>query len=234
MAIVKRGHRYGARIWDAGAGRHRRLGTFERLQDAKRAEADATRDAKGVVLLGVRPGELAALRWCDLDIPNRRATIRRALDGQGGIKPPKNGKARRVVLPPPALRALGMVPRPLNQEDTIFHTPRGKRLTKGTLAYLWRPIGAAWRARGGQDLDLHELRHARATLLLERGLAPADVAVLLGHTDGGRLVMTLYGHPNEDRARDRLDIAFAADGHNSAAAAERLGYNSATGGNGIA
>ena len=183
---------------------------------------------------GVRPGELAALRWCDLDIPNRRATIRRALDGQGGIKPPKNGKARRVVLPPPALRALGMVPRPLNQEDTIFHTPRGKRLTKGTLAYLWRPIGAAWRARGGQDLDLHELRHARATLLLERGLAPADVAVLLGHTDGGRLVMTLYGHPNEDRARDRLDIAFAADGHNSAAAAERLGYNSATGGNGIA
>jgi len=26
-------------------------------------------------------------------------------------------------------------------------------------------------------------------LLLERGLAPADVAVQLGHTDGGRLVM---------------------------------------------
>jgi hypothetical protein len=58
--------------------------------------------------------------------------------------------------------------------------------------------------------------------------------VQLGHTDGGRLVMTLYGHPNEDRARDRLDIAFAADGHNSAAAAERLGHNSAAGGNGIA
>jgi len=138
------------------------------------------------------------------------------------------------VLPPPALRALGVVPRPLNQEDTIFHTPRGKRLTKGTLAYLWRPIVAAWRARGGRDLDLHELRHACATLLLERGLAPADVAVQLGHTDGGRLVMTLYGHPNEDRARDRLDIAFAADGHNSTVGAERLGHNSATGGDGIA
>ncbi len=127
-----------------------------------------------------------------------------------------------------------MVPRPLNQQDTIFHTPCGKRLTKGTLAYLWRPIVAAWRARGGRDLDLHELRHACATLLLERGLAPADVAVQLGHTDGGRLVMTLYGHPNEDRARDRLDIAFAADGHNAAVAAERLGHNSTTSGDGIA
>jgi hypothetical protein len=41
MAIVKRGDRYGVRIWDAAAGRHRWLGTFERLQDAKRAEADA-------------------------------------------------------------------------------------------------------------------------------------------------------------------------------------------------
>ena len=54
-------------------------------------------------------------------------------DGQGGIKAPKNGKPRRIVLPPPALRTLGMVPRPLNQDDTIFHTARGRRLTKGTL-----------------------------------------------------------------------------------------------------
>ena len=41
MAIVKRGDRYGVRIWDPTTQRHRWLGTFERLQDAKRAEADA-------------------------------------------------------------------------------------------------------------------------------------------------------------------------------------------------
>jgi hypothetical protein len=46
--------------------------------------------------------------------------------------------------------------------------------------------------------------------------------------------MALYGHPNEDRATDRLEIAFAADGHNCAVAAERLGHNSATRGDGIA
>ncbi|MGZ4237456.1 MAG: tyrosine-type recombinase/integrase [Solirubrobacteraceae bacterium] len=178
---------------------------------------------------GVRPGELAALRWSDLDIPNRRATISRALDGQGGIKSPKNGKPRRIVLPPQALRALGTLPRPLDDAELIFHTPRGKQLTKASLAYQWRRIAAAWRAGGGRDLDLHELRHACATLLLERGLAPADVAVQLGHTDGGRLVMTLYGHPDEDRARDRLDLAFAADGHKQSAADDRLGLNSATG-----
>jgi integrase len=94
-----------------------------------------------------------------------------------------------------------MVPRPLHQEDAVFHTPRGKRLTKGTLAYLWRPIVAAWRARGGRDLDLHELRHACATLLLERGLAPADVAVQLGHTDGGRLEQRVRNLRNSPRCR---------------------------------
>jgi hypothetical protein len=44
------------------------------------------------------------------------------------------------------------------------------------------------------EVELHELRHACATLLLECGLAPADVAVQLGHT-GGRLVMTLMAIP---------------------------------------
>jgi hypothetical protein len=35
--------------------------------------------------------------------------------------------------------------------------------------------------------------------------------------------MTLYGHPDEDRARDRLDLAFAADSHRQSDAVERPG-----------
>jgi integrase len=65
----------------------------------------------------------------------------------------------------------------------------------------------AWLATGGRDADLYELRHACATWLLERGPTPADVAVQLGHTDGGRLVQVLYGHPSEDAARERLKLA---------------------------
>lgn len=172
---------------------------------------------------GVRPGELAALQWTDLDPANRRAVIARALDGQGGEKAPKNGLARPIVLPPRALEALGMVAR-RTDSPYVFHSPRGKRLSKGNLNYLWRPVAAAWRAKGGRDLDLYELRHACATLLLERGLAPGDVAMQLGHTDGGRLVQTLYGHPDEGRSLDRLRMAFAADGHISEVEADRVGH----------
>lgn len=60
-------------------------------------------------------------------------------------------------------------------------------------------------------MDFYELRHFCATHLLELGLSPADVAVQLGHTDGGQLVMSTYGHPFEDAARERLKRAFASN-----------------------
>lgn len=177
---------------------------------------------------GVRPGELAAMRWTDLDPANRQAVISRALDGQGGEKAPKNGLALPIVLPPRALEALGMITRRYDS-TYVFHSPRGKRLSKGSLNYLWRPVAAAWRAQGGRDVDFYELRHACATLLLERGLRPTDVAVQLGHTDGGRLVQILYGHPDEERALDRLLMAFSVDGHKSQVAATPLGQDPAAG-----
>ena len=61
------------------------------------------------------------------------------------------------------------------------------------------PRGHPLEGRGGRDLDLYKLRHDAATMLLERGVSPADVAVQLGHTDGGALVMARYGHPLRTR-----------------------------------
>jgi integrase len=56
-------------------------------------------------------------------------------------------------------------------------------------------------------MDFYE-RHYCATELLRLGVSHADVAVQLGHTDGGSLVMSTYGHPSEDDARARLRAAF--------------------------
>ena len=57
-------------------------------------------------------------------------------------------------------------------------------------------------------MDYYELRHFCATNLLELGVSHADVAIQLGHTDGGALVMSTYGHPSEDAARERLKRAY--------------------------
>lgn len=181
---------------------------------AARVWGDYGDEARALVLTlaytGLRPGELAALKRANLRLAAAELVVDATVDATGGEKLPKNGKPRVVTLPPLALRALASVPTRVDS-SYVFHTARGRRLSKGSLSYLWRPVAAAWREKTGHPLDLYELRHACATLLLERGLSPADVALQLGHSDGGRLVMQLYGHPDEDRARDRLKMAFATD-----------------------
>jgi integrase len=60
-------------------------------------------------------------------------------------------------------------------------------------------------------MHFYELPHFCATHLLELGVSHADVAVQLGHTDGGALVMSTYGHPSEVAARERLKRAFSGN-----------------------
>jgi integrase len=152
--------------------------------------------------VGLRPGELFALERGD--VGRDEITIRQNLDGTGTIKAPKNGRERIVVLPPRARTALADVPVRLDAAWQ-FVTPRGRRFSKSSLYYYWNPVRAAF---GRPGMDFYELRHFCATHLLELGVSHADVAIQLGHTDGGALVMSTYGHPSENAARERLKRAF--------------------------
>jgi integrase len=155
--------------------------------------------------VGLRPGELFALERTD--VRGDEVTIRQNLDGTGALKLPKNGKSRVVILPPPAREALLGLP-PRLDVPWLFLSRVGRQFRKSTLLYYWNPVRAAF---GRPGMDFYELRHFCATHLLELGVSHADVAVQLGHTDGGALVMSTYGHPSEDLARERLKRAYAAN-----------------------
>jgi integrase len=155
--------------------------------------------------VGLRPGELFALERSD--VGRDEVAIRQNLDGTGTIKAPKNGRERIVALPPPAREVLADVPARLDV-PWQFVTPRGRRFTKSSLYYYWNPVRAAF---GRPGMDYYELRHFCATHLLELGVSHADVAIQLGHTDGGALVMSTYGHPSEDLARERVKRAYEAN-----------------------
>jgi hypothetical protein len=135
-------------------------------------------------------------------VDGEEVTIRQNLDGTNQLKAPKNGRVRTVILPPLARDALRDVPSRLDV-PWLFTTPRGLRLSKSTLHYYWRPVQARF---GRNDMDFYELRHFCATHLPELGVAHADVAVQLGHTDGGALVMSTYG----TRPRTPLGAASSA------------------------
>lgn len=155
--------------------------------------------------VGLRPGELYALER--RDVGQDEVVIRQNLDGTGQIKVPKNGQVRTVILPPPARVALVDVPARLDM-PWLFVTPRGSRFSKSSHLHYWRLVRTAF---GRPQMHFYELRHFCATHLLELGVSHADVAVQLGHTDGGALVMSTYGHPSEQAARERLKRAYTTN-----------------------
>lgn len=147
---------------------------------------------------GIRPGELFALER--EDVRENELVISKAMRSPTRtVGPPKNGLSRVVVLPEIAAEAIKNMPQ--LHDTLVFTSPRGKQLYQSSWHGLWNPVRVA---AGREAMQYYELRHWAATHLLELGLQPSDVAVQLGHTDGGILVQTVYGHPSEERSRNRI------------------------------
>lgn len=145
---------------------------------------------------GVRQGEMLALQYGDLH--GSTATIERSF-ADGKVVPPKSGVSREVLVPEQA--GLPHRPTPTTMDDDLVWPDLAphvlRREFKVSLVELERPELF--------DLTWHSLRHTAATMLLERGATPEDVAVQLGHSDGGTLVRERYGHPSVAGALSRLE-----------------------------
>ena len=145
---------------------------------------------------GMRPGEIFALRWSDVDFEPMRIHVRGRFY-KGRLGPPKNGQQRTVVLTPQAREVLNEVPR---KTELIFTAKRGGPLTQPLLSGYWTPLAALLGKRADNHgryelVDFYELRHRAAWWMhVELGMPERLVAVQLGHTDGGKLVRELYGH----------------------------------------
>jgi integrase len=154
--------------------------------------------------VGLRPGELFALRRDR--VHGQLATIERSLSSKTRqIGPTKTGRPRTVIIPPAAQDALLDVPE--HPSGLLFETPAGRMWNQVSHHRYWTRLRLLANKPG---FHFYELRHAAATMLLERGVTPWDVAIQLGHTDGGQLVMGLYGHPSEAGSRARLLAAWDA------------------------
>jgi len=100
---------------------------------ARRVHNDYGSEAATIILalayVGLRPGELFALRSVDVNLADAEVLIRFNLDGSGQEKAPKNGKPRVVTVPPAALEALSELP-PRLDSPYVFHSASGRRLNR--------------------------------------------------------------------------------------------------------
>jgi len=152
---------------------------------------------------GVRPGELDALRLDAIDYEANRIEVREQYSSTARqFTLPKNGKARRAPLTVPARQALLALPR---ESEFCFVNLRGEHWTASARSYHWKAVRAGARWHG--DLYLATRHFAGWYMVNVLEMDSEDVAIALGHTDGGNLVRTLYGHRDEERALDRAVLA---------------------------
>jgi integrase len=157
---------------------------------------------------GMRPGELDALRWTSVHLDTHRIDVLEQWNARSrAFTLPKNGLTRQAPLTAPARDALLRLPR---DGEFVFTNLRGRHLTPGSRAYHWNAVRAA--AGWTESLYLATRHFAGWWMVNVLDLPSEDVAIALGHTDGGQLVRQLYGHRDKDRALDRAIHAASAAG----------------------
>lgn len=159
---------------------------------------------------GIRAGEAFGLNWSAVDTERRQIEVVQSMCSHTRkLVLPKNGLTRVAAMPQSVADALDGV---RGRDPTIvFPAPRGSRLMGSSWAYHWKSIRSAF---GRPQMALHELRHFCATQLVEAGLPSWQIAAQLGHTDGGALIESTYGHPDQRIARRAVLSVF--DGMRSA------------------
>lgn len=190
--------------------RERYFPSTEEVQDLIRAAEEPLRGRiRFSAYTGLRLGEMLALTPGDFGDPHDTTVVRssrvlvwKQLD-TNNERVGRKGKLKRylAIVPEeawgPSLRrqmiwaednALGEGLFPLTRAE---HNKEWNALRKA----LKLPENFVW----------HSLRHHAATWFLDQGASDEDVAIQLGHSDGGAMVREVYGHRDRGKALDRLE-----------------------------
>jgi integrase len=153
---------------------------------------------------GMRGGELDAVRWdcinfdqAEIHVAEQFSSVSRT------FTLPKNGKKRYASLPAQAREALEGLAR---ESEFCFVNTQRRHWTSSSRDYYWSHI----KKRVGYEGSVYlATRHFAASQMVNvLGFSAEEVAIALGHEDGGALVARLYGHRDKRQTLARVVEAY--------------------------
>jgi integrase len=173
---------------------------------------DVNEGKLGVLLclnMGLRIGEICALRWSDIDLRGGvlhvRRTVQRFQDSSGESKttlhigPPKSECSLRSIPIPPWILELLWARR--SGPEAYLLTGQDVLLEPRAYQYRFKRYIAA---AGVPDVNFHILRHTFATRFIESGGDPKTLSELLGHASV-EITLNKYVHPSMDTKRQQME-----------------------------
>ena len=151
---------------------------------------------------GLRKGELLALTAADFYMERGTVSISKTLAwGKEGlsVQSPKTTSSNRTVTVPAFLiRAVQ------DHEDRLYDLDPDDRLFPYNLAILNRQIKKYAALAGIKPIRVHDLRHSHASLLINMGCSPLEVAHRLGH-ENPAMTLNVYSHMFESKQNEIAD-----------------------------
>lgn len=160
---------------------------------------------------GMRMGELLALNPKDVDLEKRTISITKSYQRLGKkdvITPPKTPKSKRVITIPEFLAADIK-----DYMDSLYELQENDRLFPITKYYLEHEMQRGIKESGVKRIRIHDLRHSHASMLIELGFSPLEIANRLGH-EKVETTLNTYAHlyPNKQtKLAERLDSEYRED-----------------------
>lgn len=168
---------------------------------------------------GLRAGETAALRIGQVDLRAGKVFVNRSASVVRGVRvegEPKTRAGRRTVF---LNRALGerlrahLGDRVLDRDGYVFAAEDGRPLNYGTFySVYFKPVVREVFPERLHGLRYHDLRHTYASLLVEQGAHPKEMAELMGHSSV-QITLDRYSHIMPHMAAalaERMDAAYRA------------------------
>jgi integrase len=173
---------------------------------------------KVLINTGMRKGEAAALRWCDIDLKAGKIHISNTLDFQPDNEEELLGDTKTFTSTR-TIRMTEQISKELLEHkkwqndnkltfkdsykhklDLVFVRPDGSPLPKST---LFNAFSRILKKAGLPELEIHSLRHTHAVLLLESGATMKYVQERLGHK---RIEITsdIYAHISDKIDEDSI------------------------------
>ena len=162
-----------------------------------------------LALSGMRRGEIAGLRWIDIDFDAGTLSVVNNRVDAGGVAvegDPKSPTSRRALpLPDRLLSVLKAAKARQAAErlalgrdggawDYVVSNEVGDRYHPAVLSRYWAD---AVKSAGLRHIKLHAARHTAATHMHLAGVPVAVIAAWIGHKDAS-LTMRLYAHSQDD------------------------------------
>lgn len=181
------------------------LEEFQKFSDAIMDKRDSWMAFQILFWTGMRIGELLALQVKDVNFEDGTIRVDESLtrlDGEDLITAPKTESSVRVIT----------IHKELKDEireyiSTLYRSKPGTRLFAGrTKSFFEHEMERGIKLSGVKKITVHCTRHSHASMLVQMGFSPIEIAKRLGH---GKVTTTIetYCHQSRDaqeKIADRL------------------------------